>query len=160
MKSGIRSRLYGGFAALAVLSVVMGGFAYRQLDSLDDMFKYKGQIEHSARDLYTVNGLTERFIAQSRQYRTTSTPEAAAGMQSSLSEMARLAEGLTQRASNEERRKLYKEIHTEATRLATELPKLIELGTQIRENRDGVYTSGDDLTAASGGPHHPAPVRR
>ncbi|KMO38044.1 methyl-accepting chemotaxis protein [Methylobacterium aquaticum] len=150
MQLHMRARLYGGFTLLALLAAVMGGFAYRQTGSLDDTFRYKAQIEQAARELYTLNGLTDRFLAQSLKFRTTPTPEAATGMQSSLSAVTQLAEGLVQRALSEERRALYADLRDQSNRLAADLPKLIALGTQIRENKAGVYTSGDDLTKASG----------
>ncbi|WP_238192729.1 methyl-accepting chemotaxis protein [Methylobacterium frigidaeris] len=146
----MRARLYGGFTLLAILAAVMGGFAYRQSESLDEMYKYKAQLERAARELYTVNGLTDRFLAQSLKYRMTPSADAAAGMQSSLSDITQLTEGLVRRALSNERRALYAGLHDQSSRLAAELPKLVALGTQIRENKAGVYTSGDDLTKASG----------
>ncbi len=150
MRLPLRARLFGGFTLLALLAAVMGGFAYRQTDSLDDAFRTKAQLERAARELYTLNGMTDRFLAQSLKYRTTPTPEAATGMQSSLSDVMQLADGLMQRALSEERRALYAGLRDQANRLAADLPKLIALGTEIRENKAGVYTSGDDLTKASG----------
>ncbi|SEP43491.1 Methyl-accepting chemotaxis protein [Methylobacterium sp. ap11] len=150
MRIPLRARLYGGFALLAVLVAVMGGFSYRQTDSLDDLFTQKAQLEQAARELYTLNGLTDRFAAQSLKYRTTQTDEMAAGMQASLSDVVQLAEGLMQRALSEDRRVLYAGLREQASRLVAEMPRFAALGVQIRENKAGVYTSGDDLTKASG----------
>ena len=150
MRIQMRARLYGGFTLLAILAAVMGGFAYRQTDSLDGMFDIKAQLERAARELYTLNGLTDRFLAQSLTYRMLPTSEAAAGMQSSLTEMMQLAEGLAERALSDERRALYAGLRDQSDRLAAELPRLVALGTQIRESKAGVYSAGDDLTKASG----------
>ncbi|AWN50309.1 chemotaxis protein [Methylobacterium terrae] len=128
----------------------MGGFSYRQLGSLDEAYRAKGRIEQAARELLSLNGLIDRFTMQAIKYRTMQTPEAEAGMQSSLAEIGPLADGLAQRAMTEERRALYADLGRQAGRLAAELPRMIALGTQIRESKAGVYTSGDDLTKASG----------
>ncbi|WP_245442764.1 methyl-accepting chemotaxis protein [Methylobacterium terrae] len=146
----MRARLYGGFTLLAILAAVMGGFSYRQLGSLDEAYRAKGRIEQAARELLSLNGLIDRFTMQAIKYRTMQTPEAEAGMQSSLAEIGPLADGLAQRAMTEERRALYADLGRQAGRLAAELPRMIALGTQIRESKAGVYTSGDDLTKASG----------
>ncbi|NGM35302.1 HAMP domain-containing protein [Methylobacterium sp. DB0501] len=128
----------------------MGGFSYRQLDSLDQTYQIKGQIEQAARELFTLTGLIDRFTAQATRYRVMQTPEAEGGMRSNLGEIVPLAEGLAQRAMIEERRALYSDLGRQADRLAAEIPRVVALGTQIRENKAGVYTSGDDLTKASG----------
>ncbi|AWN55588.1 chemotaxis protein [Methylobacterium sp. 17Sr1-1] len=128
----------------------MGGFAYRQTASLDEMFNTRAMLERAARELYTLNGLTDRFLAQSLTYRMTPSADGATGMQSSLSEMTQLADGLAERALSDERRTLYAGLRDQSSRLAAELPKLVALGTQIRENKAGVYSAGDDLTKASG----------
>ncbi len=150
MRISLRARLYGGFAILAVLVAVMGGFSYRQTGQLDDLFTQKAHLEQAARELYTLNGLTERFAAQSLKYRTTQTAEMAAGMQASLSEVSQLADGLMKRALSDERRALYADLRERSNRLAAEVPKFVALGVQIRDNKAGVYTAGDDLTKASG----------
>ncbi len=106
MRIPLRARLYGGFAILAVLVAVMGSFSYRQTGQLDDLFTQKAHLEQAARELYTLNGLTERFAAQSLKYRTTQTAELASGMQASLSEVSQLADGLMKRALSDERRAL------------------------------------------------------
>ncbi|RVU19390.1 methyl-accepting chemotaxis protein [Methylobacterium oryzihabitans] len=149
MKSGIRSRLYGGFAALVVLAGCMGGFSYRQLTILNETYRVQTQIEQASRELYTVNGLTDRFIAQSAEYRANLAPENAAGMKAALASIDDLAQGLAARALSDERRTLYVALRNQAAALAAEIPKLIALGDRIRENRAGVYTTGDEVTKAS-----------
>ncbi len=93
MKSGIRSRLYGGFAALVVLAGCMGGFSYRQLTILNETHRVQTQIEQASRELYTVNGLADRFVAQSAEYRANLAPEQAAGMRATLASIDDLAQG-------------------------------------------------------------------
>ncbi|WP_375410114.1 hypothetical protein [uncultured Methylobacterium sp.] len=134
MKLGIRSRLYGGFATLVVLAGAMGGFAYQQLDSLDDIFETRGRIERAARELYTVNGLTDRFVGQSTDYRAMPTQQQADGMNASLASIKQLADGLVERALSEERRAAYAVVRSETAMLAGEMPKLVGLGDRIREN--------------------------
>ncbi|WP_245238610.1 methyl-accepting chemotaxis protein [Methylobacterium platani] len=146
----MRARLYGGFTLLAILAAVMGGLSYRQLDGLDDTYRAKGRIEQAARELFTLNGRIDRFRTQATEYRTMQTPEAESGMRSSLGDMTPLADGLAQRAMTEERRALYLDLGRQARALAAEIPRVVALGTQIRDNKAGVYTSGDDLTKASG----------
>ncbi|QRE77649.1 HAMP domain-containing protein [Methylobacterium aquaticum] len=128
----------------------MGGFSYRQLDSLEEAYRAKGRIEQAARELFTLNGLIDRFTLQAVTFRTMQTPEAEPALRSSLSEIVQLADGLAERAMTEERRGLYRDLGIQATSLTAEVPRVIVLGTQIRENKAGVYTAGDDLTKASG----------
>ena len=149
MQFGIRARLYGGFAALVLLAGGMGAFSYVQLGRLDEQFTGKDRIERIARQLYTVNGLIDQFIAQSGEYRVSAREEAAAVMRVSISEMRALADGLYEQAVSAERRVLYGQIRAHADELAGQLPKLVELGTQIRENRMSVYTGGEELTRAA-----------
>ncbi|GJD77419.1 methyl-accepting chemotaxis protein [Methylobacterium gregans] len=149
MQFGIKARLYGGFAALVLLAGGMGAFSYVQLGRLDEQFTGKDRIERIARQLYTVNGLIDQFIAQSGEYRVSAREEAAAVMRVSISEMRALADGLYEQAVSAERRVLYGQIRAHADELAGQLPKLVELGTQIRENRMSVYTGGEELTRAA-----------
>ncbi len=149
MQFGIKARLYGGFAALVLLAGGMGAFSYVQLGRLDEQFTGKDRIERIARQLYTVNGLIDQFIAQSGEYRVSAREEAAAVMRGSISEMRALADGLYEQAVSAERRVLYGQIRAHADELAGQLPKLVELGTQIRENRMSVYTGGEELTRAA-----------
>ena len=149
MKLGIRSRLYGGFAALVVLAGMLGGFSNIQLGQLSDQSDLKDRIERNALNLYTFNALTERFIAQSSDYRTNPTPETTAGMKASLSEMRALANELHNTAVSEERRALYAQLRTQSDELGAQVPALIELGTRIRDNKAGVFARGDQLTQAA-----------
>jgi methyl-accepting chemotaxis protein len=149
MKLGIRSRLYGGFATLVLLSGMLGGFSNIQLGQLSEQSALKDQIEHNALNLYTFNGLAERFIAQSSAYRSNPTPETTTGMQASLAEMRALANDLHGAAVNEERRILFGKLRAQSDELAARVPTLIELGARIRENKAGVYTRGDELTKAA-----------
>lgn len=149
MKFGIRSRLYGGFSVLVLLSAALGGFSTFQLVQLDQKSAIKDRVERSARNLYTFNGVTERFIAQSSEYRTNPRPETTSGMQSSLTEMRTLASDLQANAVSEERRALYAQLATQTDALATQVSPLIELGARIRDNKAGVYTRGDELTRAA-----------
>ena len=150
MKISIRTRLYGGFSALVALSCGMGLFSYTQLNNLDEMFEARAQFESAARTLYTINGLSDRLIAQAAQYRQTQDSEFTAGMASSLEEIRQGSERLIASTPSAERRAAYQRLHDQSIDLGKTLPKLAELGTQIRENRAGVYTNGDDLTKASG----------
>ncbi|CAO4180032.1 methyl-accepting chemotaxis protein [Methylorubrum populi] len=150
MKIGIRSRLYGGFAALVLLSCGMGAFSYAQLQSLDQTIAARGQFESAARNLYTINGLADRLIGQSNQYRMSLDPASAAGMTASLTSMEQVSEGMMQRTPSAERRIAYQQLLAQATDLHKALPTLIDLVDRIREHRAGVFTNGDDLTKASG----------
>ncbi len=150
MKFGIRSRLYGGFATLVLLAGMLGVFSTLQLSQIDQQSGIRERIERSARALYTFNGLTERFIAQSSEYRTNPMPEATAGMKASLAEMHALGDELYRMAVSEERRALYDGLRNRSASLATEMPALIALGTRIRDNKADVYTRGDELTRAAG----------
>ncbi|HJE24298.1 MAG TPA: methyl-accepting chemotaxis protein [Methylorubrum populi] len=150
MKIGIRSRLYGGFAALVLLSCGMGAFSYAQLQSLDQTIAARGQFETAARNLYTVNGLADRLIGQANQYRMSLDPASAAGMTASLTSMEQVSEGMIQRTPSAERRIAYQQLLAQATDLHKALPTLIDLVDRIREHRAGVFTNGDDLTKASG----------
>ena len=149
MKFGIRSRLYGGFASLLVLTAAMGGFTYHQFDDLGETFDTRGKLEQAARELYTVNGLTDRFVGQSTQYRVSPTSEQADGMNASLAAIKHLADGLTERALSADRRAAYAIVRDKANELAGEVPKLIEFGTQIRDLKVKLFAAGDNLTKAT-----------
>lgn len=149
MKIGIRSRLYGGFAILVVLTGGMGGFAYQQLGNLEQTFDMRGRIERAARDLYTVNGLTDRFLGQSARFRATQTQDQSSGMNASLASIKQISDGLVERAISEERRAAYASVRSETEALASEMPKLTEFGAQIRENKAKLFVAGDNLTKAT-----------
>ncbi|APX84767.1 chemotaxis protein [Methylorubrum extorquens] len=150
MKTGIRTRLYGGFSALVALSCGMGAFSYTQLDSLDEMFRARAQLESAARTLYTINGLSDRLIGQAAQYRLTQAPDYTTGMFASLDSIRQGSEKLIASTPSPERRAAYERLRDQSADLGKALPKLVELGAQISENRAGVYANGDDLTKASG----------
>ncbi|NEU10843.1 HAMP domain-containing protein [Methylobacterium sp. BTF04] len=124
----------------------MGAFAYQQLGSLDESFQTRGRIERAARELYTVNGLVDRFQGQSAQFRATPTQDQVDGMRASLTAIDTLASGLVERAINADRRASYAGVHAETRALAAELPKLADLGTIIRENKVKLFAAGDHLT--------------
>ncbi|MCG5247127.1 methyl-accepting chemotaxis protein [Methylorubrum extorquens] len=128
----------------------MGAFFYTQLDSLDEMFRARAQLESAARTLYTINGLSDRLIGQAAQYRLTQAPDYTTGMFTSLDSIRQGSEKLIESTPSAERRAAYERLRDQSTDLGKALPKLVELGAQIRENRAGVYANGDDLTKASG----------
>ncbi|KQO88382.1 methyl-accepting chemotaxis protein [Methylorubrum extorquens] len=128
----------------------MGAFSYTQLDSLDEMFRARAQLESAARTLYTINGLSDRLIGQAAQYRLTQAPDYTTGMFASLDSIRQGSEKLIESTPSAERRAAYERLRDQSTDLGKALPKLVELGAQIRENRAGVYANGDDLTKASG----------
>jgi methyl-accepting chemotaxis protein len=150
MKTGIRTRLYGGFSLLVTLSCGMGIFAYTQLNSIDEMFQTRAQLESAARNLYTINGLSDRLVGQAAQFRLTQEPDTTNGMFTSLDAIRTNAEKLIATTPSAERRAAYERLRDQSTELGQMLPKLVELGTQIRENRTGVYVNGDELTKVSG----------
>ncbi|MRI52546.1 HAMP domain-containing protein [Methylobacterium sp. DB1607] len=150
MKSSIRARLYGGFSFLVLISCGTGVFAYTQLQSLDQMFQTRAQLESATRNLYTINGLSDRLIGQAAQYRLTQEPDYTTGMVASLDAIRQRAEKLIATTPSAERRAAYERLRDGSTELRRTLPKLVELGSQIRENRAGVYVNGDELTHASG----------
>ena len=149
MKFGIRSRLYGGFSGLVLLAAALGVYSTFQIGQLDEAALVKERIERSARELYTFNGVTERFIAQSSDYRTNPRPETMAGLQASLTEMQALATTLRDIAVSDERRALYGQLAAQTAALEAQVSPLTELGARIRDNKAGVYTRGDELTRAA-----------
>ena len=150
MKASIRARLYGGFSLLVAISCGMGTFAYTQLQSLDDMFRARAQLETAARNLYTINGLSDRLVGQAAQYRLTQEPDHTTGMFASLDGIRQKSEQLIATTPSAERRAAYERLREQSMELRQTLPRLVELGAQIRENRASVYVNGDELTKASG----------
>jgi methyl-accepting chemotaxis protein len=128
----------------------MGVFAYTQLYNLDTMFQARSQLESAARNLYTINGLSDRLIGQAAQYRLTQEPDYATGMFASLDTIRQNSEKLIASTPSAERRVAYEHLRDQSTELSKVLPKLVELGAQIRDNRAGVYVNGDELTKVSG----------
>ncbi|MEN3211188.1 methyl-accepting chemotaxis protein [Methylorubrum populi] len=128
----------------------MGVFSYTQISHLDEMFQARSQFESAARTLYTINGLTDRLVGQAAEYRLTQEPGYTTGMASSLDAIRQGSETLIANTPSAERRAAYERLRDQSIDLGKTLPKLTELGNQIRENRAGVYANGDDLTKASG----------
>ena len=114
------------------------------------MFQTRAQLESATRNLYTINGLSDRLIGQAAQYRLTQEPDYTTGMVASLDAIRQRAEKLIATTPSAERRAAYELLRDGSTELRQTLPKLVELGSQIRENRAGVYVNGDELTHASG----------
>ena len=114
------------------------------------MFQTRAQLESATRNLYTINGLSDRLIGQAAQYRLTQEPDYTTGMVASLDAIRQRAEKLIATTPSAERRAAYERLRDGSTELRQTLPKLVELGSQIRENRAGVYVNGDELTHASG----------
>ena len=147
-----------------VLAGTMGGFAYHQLDSLDEIFATRGRIERAARELYTVNGLTDRFLGQSTQYRAIPTQQQAEGTNASLTSIRHLADGLVERAISEERRageagRGFAVVATEVKELAGQTAATNEIsrnaseaarGTQdVSMNVAGVLASSSETSSAA-----------
>ena len=149
MNIGIRSRLYGGFTLLIVFAAILGAFSYDRLSNLDKVFNERGLIERAARELYSVNGLTERFLGQTSQYKTSPTKELADDMAATIASIKQLSVGLAERALSADRRTAYATIRDQSDDLSREMAQLGELGAAIRDTKAGQFAIGDDLNKAT-----------
>ncbi|WP_375466088.1 methyl-accepting chemotaxis protein [uncultured Methylobacterium sp.] len=150
MKLGIRSRLYGGFAALVLLAGGMGCFAAVQLSSLAGTYDIRGRLERNTRDVLAINGLSDRFLAQSYAFRATQAQASVDGMSASLASIKTLSDGLIGRALSADHKALYATIREQDQALSDNMVKLIELGRTTQDGKGKLFAAGDALVKSLG----------
>ena len=64
VKTGIRTRLYGGFGILVALSAGIDGFAVHTTDALTGSYENRARRERVALKVYTINSETARLASQ------------------------------------------------------------------------------------------------
>ena len=145
MKIGIRSRLYGGFAALIILAGGMGAFSLTQIGSLEETFDFRGRVERNTREMFTINGLSDRFLAQSYAFRATQSQADVEGMSKTLDSVRTLSDGLVDRALTAERKAKYVAVREQTQGLSGQMTKLVEFGNTIRDSKAKLFGTGDAM---------------
>ncbi|KAB1070686.1 HAMP domain-containing protein [Methylobacterium planeticum] len=149
MRTGIQTRLYGGFAALVVLAGTLGVLSYGQVGGLVGQYGERIRIESNARDLVTINRFAERLSSHAEEYRTAQKPELLPAMTEEIGQIVSISAMLSTVTRSEERRALYTTIGRTADAIKAELGRFGTLGESIRETRAKLFTGGDALTKAT-----------
>ncbi|GEP02531.1 methyl-accepting chemotaxis protein [Methylobacterium oxalidis] len=148
MKAGIRTRLYGGFGVLVLLSAALGGIGYYESDVLSEQYDDMLRLSTDATALAGVNRYADRLSGQAEQLRATQRAESAAAMQEAAARMGEISADLAARTQSDERRALYRTISETAESLKPDAIRLGSLGGTVRDGRARLFSGGDTLTKA------------
>ena len=146
MKIGIRSRLYSGFGALMLLSVGIGAVAQYQFSNIVSQYDTRGRIEANTRKLFTINGLTDRFVAQSIEYKANPKPELLTALEQTRQSLVTLGNDVVKNTISEERKKLYAQLRDRAQDLREDVVHLGKSSTVAVETRTRLVGGGNELT--------------
>ncbi|MBK3399360.1 MULTISPECIES: HAMP domain-containing methyl-accepting chemotaxis protein [Methylobacterium] len=150
VKTGIRTRLYGGFGILVALSAGLGVYALSSSSGTGARYEERAKLEHVALRVFSVNSLTNQLASQAQKYRFTQAPESLKSMEAALSRIDETSADLERTAISPERKVLYGTILANARGLAGDVTQLGRLGTLIQDSKAKLFTGGDALTKASG----------
>ena len=150
MKTGIRTRLYGGFGILVALSAGLGGYAVHTTDTLTDGYEIRGRLERVALKIYTINFETARLASQTAQYRAAPEPGGLAAMLATTDHVHAVSAELAGTAYSPSRKARYILIAETAQRLKADIGQLGQLGAAAQAGRGNLFTGGDVLTRATG----------
>ncbi|TGD96064.1 methyl-accepting chemotaxis protein [Methylobacterium nonmethylotrophicum] len=149
MKTGIRTRLYGGFGVLVALSAGLGAYALSSGGSTNARYEERALLEGIALRTVSVNALTHQLSGEALKYRFTQDPQSVEAMKGTLARLEETSAALERAASVPERQALYAAVLTNARSLTADIARLGELGTLIRDNRAKLFANGDVLTKAA-----------
>ncbi|KMO14106.1 methyl-accepting chemotaxis protein [Methylobacterium platani] len=149
MKTGIRTRLYGGFGVLVALSAGLGAYALSSGRGTAARYEERATLERVALRVFSVNGLTHQLAGQAVTYRFTQDPESLAAMGRTLARVDEISAELERTAIDPERKALYAAILANARSLKADAARLGELGARIRDSRTKLFSGGDALAKAS-----------
>ncbi|GJD48303.1 hypothetical protein OPKNFCMD_1020 [Methylobacterium crusticola] len=149
MKTGIRTRLYGGFGILVALSAGLGGFAVYGTGTLSDSYEKRAALEKIALRLFTINGETQLLSGQAVQFRTSLDPENLKAMQAVAARIEEASGSLAQTTTSEERKVYYVLISEKTAAMKADIAQLGQLGATNRDSRGKLFTGGEALTKAT-----------
>ena len=150
MKIGIRPRLYAGFGSLMLISAGLGGFGLYQLGDIIGQYDARGRIEVNTRNLFTINGLADRLVAQAFDYRAASSPEKLDALEATRQGIGGLSEVVVSNAVSEERKRLYRQIGAQAQGLKDDVVHLGKAAAVAAETKARLFGRGDELTRLTG----------
>ncbi|WP_336486023.1 methyl-accepting chemotaxis protein [Methylobacterium nigriterrae] len=150
MKTGIRTRLFGGFAALIAISALIGGISYYQSNVLVDQYKRLIHVQNSTAEMARVNRYAERLNGLAAEYRNGQAQDKVEAMRQSAVSVAERAAKLVTQATAEDRRVYYGTVARAGRDIQADIDGLVKLGDAIRDSRAKLFTGGDGLTKATG----------
>ncbi|AWN49339.1 chemotaxis protein [Methylobacterium terrae] len=150
MKTGIRTRLYGGFGVLVALSAGLGAYALSSGSGTMARYEQRAKLERVALRVFSVNGLTHQLAGQALTYRFTQDPQSLEAMGRSLARIEETSAELERTAIAPERKAQYVAILASARSLKADTARLGTFGALIRDSKAKLFSGGDALTKASG----------
>ncbi|MCK2052898.1 methyl-accepting chemotaxis protein [Methylobacterium sp. 37f] len=149
MKFGIRTRLYAGFGTLMVIIGVLGIASNHQLAQLTDQYGRRNRVEANTRNIYTVTGLTDRFIAQTLEYKATAKPDILVALEQTRQKIVETGDLVMGNTISEERRKLYAQMPDGGRSLGQDVVRLGTSGATLAETRTRLFDGGNVLSRLS-----------
>ncbi|KMO27794.1 methyl-accepting chemotaxis protein [Methylobacterium aquaticum] len=149
MKTGIRTRLYGGFGVLMALSAGLGAYALSSSSGTAARYEERATLERVALRVFSVDGFSHQLAGQATHYRFTQDPESLAAMHRTIARIDAIGTEFESATVDPERKALYATILANARSLKADTARLGELGAQIRDNRTKLIAGGDVLAKAS-----------
>ncbi|KQP96755.1 HAMP domain-containing methyl-accepting chemotaxis protein [Methylobacterium sp. Leaf117] len=146
MKFGIRTRLYAGFGTLMVIIAALGIASRHQLAELTDQYARRNRVETNTRNIYTVTGLTDRFIAQSLEYKATAKPDILVALEQTRRSIIETGDLVMGNTISEERRKLYAQLPDGGRSLEQDVVRLGTSGATLVEARTRLFEGGNVLS--------------
>ncbi|GJD56113.1 methyl-accepting chemotaxis protein [Methylobacterium dankookense] len=145
----IRARLYAGFASLVVVSGLLGGTAYYQLETSVGQFERLGIFHEGSRNVARINALSELLKGQATEFRNSLSDDNLRIAETYRQEMVSLAQRQVQIAQVAERRAVYTMVRDRAEALKAPLESLSRIGRTAVEERSRLFATGDSLTRAT-----------
>jgi methyl-accepting chemotaxis protein len=145
----IRLRLYSGFGALIVITLLLAGFGSWQLTKIGGQSDHLvGVSENAARNL-KVSVLTQKMRRLTLRFKTFGDDSAIKDFNTAQSEARELLETVAKVTTSEDRRRLYDDVSGKIVNLQQDFDKLVQLGATIKADRAKLFGTGDQMAAAT-----------
>ena len=149
LRLSLTTRIYSGFGILVLLGLVLASFAVWELSGIKtEVQRFSAINDNASRALGVVNQIqiiSRAYLRYTVDADEQATKDAAAAESSTVELLKAAADA----ALSEERRVIYNGLKSDVASLRTKRETLMVFGKQMQADRAKLFSSGDELTAAT-----------
>jgi methyl-accepting chemotaxis protein len=144
----IRSRLYSGFGALIVITLLLAGFGGWQLSKIGGQSDHLVAVSENAARNLEVSVLTQKMRRLNLRFKTLGDDSAIKDFNTAQTEAGELLATAAKVTTSEDRRHLYNDVSGKIANLKQDFDKLVQVGATIKADRAKLFSTGDQMAAA------------
>jgi methyl-accepting chemotaxis protein len=145
----IKARIYTGFGALIVIGLGVAAFGGWQLTKIDGQVEHLSAVSENAARNLQVSQLTEKMRRSSTRFKAVGDESAVKEFNDAQAQATELLATAAKVTTSSERRVLYNDVSTKIGEVKQNFDKLVQLGTKMKADRAKLFSTGDQMAAAT-----------